>query len=165
MPHISDPDRHSGESRNPFCFGFGLLLLFRVPSKAAAKGGRKSRVPRTRAARGIAPIRLSGQGWPVSRTRPPVANPRRRRGRGAEGAVFFGYFLLGKQKKVTGRQDGGRNTQGRESVFATTPQRRARRALTLPSPASGRGEKHAQHGSGFAGMTVAGPGRKRHHPE
>ena len=45
----------------------------------------------------------AGHGWPVSRTRPPVANPRRRRGRGSEGAVFFGYFLLGKQKKVTGR--------------------------------------------------------------
>ena len=73
-----------------------------VPSKAVAEGGRTSRVPRTRAARGIAPIRTTGHGWPVGRTRPPVANPRRRRGHGAEGAVFFGYFLLGKQKKVTG---------------------------------------------------------------
>ena len=96
-------------------------LLFALPSKAAAKGGRTSRVPRTRAARGIAPIWPRGQGWPLGQTRPTVANPRQRRGRGAEGAVFFGYFLLGKQKKVTGRQDGGRNTHGRESVLGTTP--------------------------------------------
>jgi len=109
--------RHVRTPVIPAKAGIHWLLLW-VPSKAAAKGGRTSRVPRTRAARGIAPIRLSGQGWPVSRTRPPVANPRQRRGRGAEGAVFFGYFLLGKQKKVTGRQDGGRNTHGRESAIA-----------------------------------------------
>jgi hypothetical protein len=41
--------------------------------------------------------------------------------RGREGAFFFGYFLLGKQKKVTGRQDGGRKTQGRESVSRQRP--------------------------------------------
>ena len=135
---------------------FALRLCFRVPSKAAAKGGRKSRVPRTRAARGIAPIRTRGHGWPLGRTRPPVADRSRSERRGAEGAVFFGYFLLGKQKKVTGRQDGGRNTQGRESVFAKKPQRHARLALTLPSPASGRGEKHKRE----RGKTQAGE-RKR----
>ena len=100
---------------------FVFLPLLSNPSKAAAEGGRNSRVPRTRAARGIAPIRLSGQGWPVSRTRPPAANRPRSERRGAEGAVFFGYFLLGKQKKVTGRQDGGRNTHGCESVIAKAP--------------------------------------------
>src|SRR6185312_11249773 len=87
------------------------------PSKAAAKGGRTSRVPRTRAARGIAPIWPRGQGWPLGQTRPTVANRSRSERRGAEGAVFFGHFLLGKQKKVTGRQDGGRKAQGRESVL------------------------------------------------
>jgi len=46
----------------------------------------------------------TGQGRPVSRTRPPVANRSLRERRGAEGAFFFGYFLLGKQKKVTGDQ-------------------------------------------------------------
>ena len=54
----------------------------------------------------------------MGETRPPVANRSLRERRESEGAVFFGYFLLGKQKKVTGRQDGGRNTQGRESVIA-----------------------------------------------
>ena len=142
----SKAKRTRAQFRRPRGSGDPAPLLFRVPSKAAAKGGRTSRVPRTRAARGIAPIRLSGHGWPVSRTRPPVADRSRSERRGAEGAVFFGYFLLGKQKKVTGRQDGGRNTQGRESVIATKPQRRARLALTLPSPASGRGEKQMDPG-------------------
>ncbi len=41
-----------------------------------------------------------------------------------EGAFFLGYFLLGKQKKVTGRQDGGRKTQGRESAYRESPGRR-----------------------------------------
>ncbi len=36
-------------------------------------------------------------------TRSPAANRSLRERRGSEGAVFFGYFLLGKQKKVTGR--------------------------------------------------------------
>src|SRR5690242_15006621 len=34
-------------------------------------------------------------------------------------------------------------THGREAVIATSPQRHARLALTLPSPASGRGERQA----------------------
>src|SRR5215470_13555458 len=55
-----------------------------------------------------------------------------RRGRGAEGAFFFGYFLLGKQKKVTGRQDGGRNTHGRESAIA---QRRTATSKWIPASA------------------------------
>jgi len=38
--------------------------------------------------------------------------------RDLEGALFFGYFLLGKQKKVTGRQGCRSNPQGCESVFA-----------------------------------------------
>jgi hypothetical protein len=38
--------------------------------------------------------------------------------RAARGALLFGYFLLGKQEKVTGPQGCGTNTQGRESVFA-----------------------------------------------
>jgi len=59
----------------------------------------------------------------------------------AEGAdprvpLFFGYFLLGKQKKVTCRQDGGRKTQGRESVIAKTPKTEPRTNTipTQPSP-------------------------------
>ena len=95
--------RTRAKFRRPRESGDPAPLLFRVPSKAAAKGGRTSRVPRTRAARGIAPIRPRGHGWPLGRTRPPVANRSRSERRGAEGAVFFGYFLLGKQKKVTGR--------------------------------------------------------------
>ena len=77
-----------------------LLLLFGFPLSSGE--GRTDQPREARAARGIAPIRTTGHGWPVGRTRPPVANPRRSRGRGSEGAVFFGYFLLGKQKKVTG---------------------------------------------------------------
>jgi hypothetical protein len=49
-----------------FRFGFGSRTLC-----DAAKGGRKSRVPRTRAARGIAPIRSSGQdGLSIEYVRP-----------------------------------------------------------------------------------------------
>ena len=76
------------------------LLLFGSPLRSG--GGRTDQPREARAARGIAPIRTTGHGWPVGRTRSPVANPRRSRGRESEGAFFFGYFLLGKQKKVTG---------------------------------------------------------------
>jgi len=50
----------------------------------------------------------------------PVANPRKGEGAESEGAVFFGYFLLGKQKKVTGGQwmPTSRHMDV-ESVFAT----------------------------------------------
>ena len=42
--------------------------------------------------------------------------------RGREGALLFGYFLLGKQEKVTRSPGMARETtQGRESVFATAP--------------------------------------------
>ncbi len=41
--------------------------------------------------------------------------------RDREGAFFFGYFLLGKQKKVTGGHGWRQNTHGRESVIATAP--------------------------------------------
>ena len=51
-----------------------------------------------------------------AKPRPPVAHSRSERV--AEGAVFFGYFLLGKQKKVTRSHGCERNTHGRESVFA-----------------------------------------------
>src|SRR2546430_16640188 len=77
------------------------------PSKAAAKGGRKSRVPRTRAARGIAPIWPRGHGWPLGQTRSPVANPRRKARARRRGRVLLGYFLLHEQEKVT-RPPGGR---------------------------------------------------------
>ena len=80
----------------------------------AAKGGRKSRVHRTRAARGIAPIGPSGHGWPVGPTRPPVANRRAAPAR-HRGCVLFGYFLLHKQEKVT-RRPGWPVRQTRTSV-------------------------------------------------
>src|SRR6478752_3590237 len=80
-----------------FCFAFAL------GSPLSSGGGWTDQPREARAARWIAPIRTTGHGWPVGRTRPPVANPRLRRGRESEGAFFFGYFLLGKQKKVTGR--------------------------------------------------------------
>ena len=73
--------------------------------------------------------------------------------RGVEGAVFFGYFLLGKQKKVTGRQDGGRNTQGRESVLAKC--RRATQSKWIPASA---GMTASSWIPAFVGMT------SKHHP-
>jgi hypothetical protein len=51
--------------------GFSVFLAFLDPSKAAAEGGRTSRVHRTRAARGIAPISTTGQdGLPAKPVRP-----------------------------------------------------------------------------------------------
>jgi hypothetical protein len=40
------------------------------------------------------------------------------RDRGREGALLFGYFLLGKQEKVTPSQGCEGSSQGRESVLA-----------------------------------------------
>ena len=63
---------------------------------------------------------LSAQGRAVSE---PPERPREVAGqepgdRGREGALLFGYFLLGKQEKVTPSQGCEGNSQGRESVFA-----------------------------------------------
>src|SRR5580765_5870441 len=54
--------------------------------------------------------------------------------------------------------DGRQTTHGRESVFATTHKRtKNQRALTLPSPASGRGESAApQAGEGKSTAPQAG---------
>jgi hypothetical protein len=72
------------------------------------------------------------------------------RDRGREGAFFFGYFLLGKQKKVTGRQEGGRNTHGRESVLAKRRKsKQMARAKWIPAFAGMTRVKEA-----FAGMTA-----------
>ena len=95
-----------------FCGRDCRALLYRVPSR-----------PR-RAGAGIA-ARSAG------------ARRMRARDRDREGAFFFGYFLLGKQKKVTGRQDGGRRTQGRESVLATKPEQQTN---TIPTQPSSKGE-------------------------
>ena len=89
------PQKHRIYPTRRFCFALGFPL--------SSGGGRTEKPREARAARGTAPIRTTGHGWPVGRTRPPAANPRLRRGRESEGAFFFGYFLLGKQKKVTGR--------------------------------------------------------------
>jgi hypothetical protein len=77
-----------------------FALLFGSPLSSG--GGRTDQPREARAARWIAPISTTGHGWPVGETRPPVANRSLRERRESEGAVFFGYFLLGKQKKVTG---------------------------------------------------------------
>ena len=93
---------------------FVLALALRVPSKAAAEGGRTSRVPRTRAARGIAPISTTGHGWPVGETRSPVANPRLQARARIRRRVLFGYFLLHEQEKVT--RPPGRRTRPHRDV-------------------------------------------------
>ena len=69
-----------------------------------------------RAARGRARDRAhsaAGQEAPSAEPRPTVANPRRRRGRGTEGALSLGYFSLGKQREVT-RPPGWRTKQHRD---------------------------------------------------
>ena len=51
----------AAEAAPHICGALPFLFALRVPSKAAAKGGRISRVPRTRSARWIAPIRLQAR--------------------------------------------------------------------------------------------------------
>ncbi len=80
-----------------------MPLLFALGSPLSSGEGRteKPRAPHAGGARDRADS-AAGHGWPVSRTRSPAADRSLRERRGSEGAVFFGYFLLGKQKKVTG---------------------------------------------------------------
>jgi len=52
-----------------------FALLFGSPLSSG--GGWTDQPREARAARGIAPIRTTGHGWPVGRTRPLVANPQR----------------------------------------------------------------------------------------
>ena len=74
---------------------------------------------------------LSGQGWPVSE---PPERARAVGGfiadRALGGALLFGYFLLGKQEKVT-RSPGmaSEKAQGRGAGFATEPQEHERQEL------------------------------------
>jgi hypothetical protein len=97
------PCRRSGPSH--ICdVAYMRCLLFLALGSPLSSGGGRTEQPRAphAGARGIAPISTTGHGWPVGETRPPVANRSLRERRESEGAVFFGYFLLGKQMKVTG---------------------------------------------------------------
>ena len=64
-----------------------------------------------------------GTGCAVSGTRPPAAHPPRQRRAPHSGCLLFGYFLLGKQEKVTRspgmasetRRDAGRLSRNTEA--------------------------------------------------
>ena len=84
----------------------GALLI--LAPCGAAKGGRKGPKGRREGSRRF----RCGTGCAVSGTRPPVANPQRSCGRPTRGALLFGYFLLGKQEKVTRAQGCAWNRTG-----------------------------------------------------
>jgi len=90
------------------------LWLFGVPLGRGEDAEEKAR----RVAGRRPASSLSGHGWPVSE---PPQRPRavgRQADRARGGALLFGYFLLGKQEKVTRAQGCAWNPQGRGSVFA-----------------------------------------------
>ena len=104
-------------SARRFCGMDCRALLFPGSLQVAASRRRKSRA----AIAGRMPASLpSVHGRTVGKPRSLLAQcagmdaraPRPR------GCLFFGYFLLGKQKKVGGRQGRRSNSQGREPVFA-----------------------------------------------
>ena len=87
---------------------YALLFLLRpgrprFALRGPLGGGERAEEKPEGAARWIAPSSLSGQGWPVSEPRSRLAqSPGTMPGdRALEGALLFGYFLLGKQEKVT----------------------------------------------------------------
>jgi hypothetical protein len=76
-----------------FCGRDCRALLFPGPSRPRRAGGGNSRAERGHAQ----DARASDLGTGMCRERTPEPAREVR-----EGAFFFGYFLLGKQKKVTG---------------------------------------------------------------
>ena len=84
------------------------LLLWLLHLSRSCRRAEVER-PRQRAARGIARIRLSGQGWPVSRTRPEHADPPSSIGRATGPGGLLLVTFLGRSRKVT------RAPQARES--------------------------------------------------
>jgi len=100
-----DPEEQSAAVPAAEASDISDTSAFALCSSPLSSGGGWTEKPRAPHAGGARDRADSDNraGCPVGRTRPPVANPRRRRGRESEGAFFFGYFLLGKQEKVTGR--------------------------------------------------------------
>ena len=96
------------------------LLCFGSRSRARVTRRRADDQARRVGARDRADS-AAGQGWPVSGTRPPAANPRQRARH--PGALSLGYFSLGKQREVTRSPWMAREkAQGREAGFATATQ-------------------------------------------
>jgi hypothetical protein len=97
-------------SASCFCGRDCRALLFPGPSRPRRAGGGSAACFRTRARAWRRARSRRAQGCALSEPRSLLAKSRGQgcpRDRGREGAFFFGYFLLGKQKKVT-RPPGGR---------------------------------------------------------
>jgi hypothetical protein len=98
-----------------------LLLVLLIPGPPRARRVRGGKSPKGRAH----DARAFAVGTGMCRQRTSVAHSRSRPASPADralgGALLFGYFLLGKQEKVT-RSPGmaSEKTQGREAVLATT---------------------------------------------
>jgi len=121
--------------------GTAALCSSRAPLGRGEQAEEKSRVARSRA--GCARVRCQ---YRDVLSADPVACSRSRRGMDAPATaaarVSFSlvtFFWTSKRKSPADR-DVRRTTHGREAVIAKTPERHASLALTLPSPASGRGE-------------------------
>ena len=137
-----------------FCAGFCgrdcRALALQGPSRPRRACAGSAR----RVARRMRASLSSGHGWPVDKPRSTIAKSLGHgcpNDRGREGALLFGYFLLGKQEKVTRAQGCAWKTQGCGSVIARTQ----RRHQTHPHPTlplKGR----AKDQSRFRGITGAG---------
>ena len=99
-----------------FCGQDGRALALRGP----LGGGERAEEKPEGAARWIAPSSLSAQGCAVSEPRSPLAkSPGRMPGdRRRGGALLFGYFLLGKQEKVTRSRSERKPLRSREAKKA-----------------------------------------------
>ena len=116
---------------------FSILILW-VPSVARRRAdGSGPRAPHAGAREGSRAFRCRTgcpvSGTPAARSEPGASRRARHRGR-----VLFGYFLLHEQEKVPRRP----GWPVRRTGCGSGKRRgRCKSALTLPSPASGRGEK------------------------
>ena len=106
-------------------------LLFVSPS-AAVNGGRISPKGRAHDVRAFA----VGAGGAVGEPRPTFTHPQGRMpgGRRCWGALLFGYFLLGKQEKVTRSQGCEWNMHGCGSVIAKDAMPATRRSTANNAP-------------------------------
>src|SRR5262244_3429594 len=128
-----------------------LALALRVPSEERRRAADQARVPRTRVrARERAHSARGQEAFlpnPAARSEPSPQARARIRGR-----VFFGYFLVHEQEKVT-RPPGGRTEKRRDaSRFSRSAKDRNRRARSKWIPAFA-GMTSRRWIPAFAGMT------------
>ena len=124
-----------------FCGRDCRALLYPGPSRPRRAGGGKAA---KRWPAGCRPLRREHTDvLPAKPSESLRSLPGRDARQTAAARVSFSlvtFFWTSKRKSPADR-DVRRTTHGREAVIAKTPERHASLALTLPSPASGRGEK------------------------